>query len=491
MKIAVCSVSILFALGLASGACSVHEPDLGVVKSICPRMGLGMYDFQPVGQSPTGTPPPTGSFEVDDSGELYVSAGALIVDDDDLTDDYSNFVQARALAVDLFSEIEDEVAIYESMDPGKLDADFTEEEAAAVAAVEAVRGELASLCSRITEATFFPAHGNEVSDVTFLEFTACKDRYDASGDGVIGLFDLSATGSAQDAALAECVTVTGADNQYALNFWGPLSTRDSEIEGLPATPRDGFTYSGITVPLLIADYQKTADFSEWEGIAFWARLASAEEAVPVDTPMPKGPGLSEDDVPDGARPQDGVGQVGIILQTIDTAAVLANGMVDGMSPWGVCNDGELMRLEQFENGEAVIPPACFKSQEALDAFPGQPTANGGKYAYQDESGKPQTPELPFCIDYSPVDATVGEEAPYRDQCWDGFRSMVDVTTDWKFYFLPFDEMRQAGWGRVAKTLRMDQIRSVNILTSAFQPVNVMVDEVAFYRRKASGMGGAN
>jgi hypothetical protein len=183
--------------------------------------------------------------------------------------------------------------------------------------------------------------------------------------------------------------------------------------------------------------------------------------------------------------------MGIIMQTMDTAAVLANGVVDGMSAWNVCSEGALMILEQFENGEDVPPPACFKSQEDLDAFPGQSTPNGGKYAYQDAHGKPQSPEIPFCADYSPVDATVGEESPYRDQCWDGFRSMLDITTDWKFYFLPFDEMRQAGWGRVAGALRMDQIRRINILTSAFQPVNVMVDEVSFYREKSDGMGGAN
>src|SRR5690606_11956373 len=136
-------------------------------------------------------------------------------------------------------------------------------------------------------------------------------------------------------------------------------------------------------------------------------------------------------------------------------------------------------------------PACFKDQATFDAFPGLATENGlQKYVYRDANGYPQTPELPFCIDYSPIDAEAGSETPYRDQCWDGFRSMLDITTDWKFYFLPFDEMRQAGWGRVAKEFRTDQIRSVNFLTSAFQPANVMVDEVAFYRRKADGMGGS-
>jgi hypothetical protein len=132
--------------------------------------------------------------------------------------------------------------------------------------------------------------------------------------------------------------------------------------------------------------------------------------------------------------------------------------------------------------EGAEKPFCFKTQAAFDAFEGQVSGDNFKYAYKDANGDPQTPAFPFCEDYSPVDATVGKEAPYRDQCWDGFRTMLDITQGWKCYFLAFDEMRQAGWGRVANSFRLDQVRSINLLTSAFQPVNVMVDEISFYRR---------
>lgn len=484
MKFAVRSVGVLLALGTTPFACSVHEPDLGVVKSMCPTMGLNVYEFQPIGVDPSGTNEPLGSFE----GDFYTPAGAMIIDDDDLTDDYSAFIEVRKWALELIEAYADSVAIWESLEP---DGEYSEEEQAAIDEVSSeIISPLSGSCSRLVEGIFAPKVGDNLSDLSFLQFTYCKDRYDATGDGVVGTFDLATTSNPQDAELAACVTVSEGNNQTAMNFWGPLSTQESEIEGLPSNPRDGFTYSGITVPLYIAAYQQTADFSKWDGIAFWARLASASEAIPISDGI--GDPLSNaTDLPDGARPQDGVGQLGVIIQTMDTAAVLAGDTVDGLSLWTVCTPANAEVWEQHEGGEDVMLPTCFKDEAAFDAFPGMENEDGtGKYAYRDANGYPQTPELPFCIDYSPIDAEAGSETPYRDQCWDGFRSMLDITTDWKFYFLPFDEMRQAGWGRVAKEFRTDQIRSVNFLTSAFQPANVMVDEVAFYRRKADGMGGS-
>lgn len=487
MKFVVRSVGILFALSLGPIACEVHEPDLAVVQNMCARIGVGddglLYDFQPVSPPPTAADVrlPMGSFE----GNFYIPAGALIVDDDDLTDDYASYLKGRALAEELISEIPEAVSIYENIDPMAVP---TTEEQDAVAVVDAFVGELLVHCERILEPGFAPTPGTKISTLDFVTFTACKDKYDASGDGIVATFDLSDSTrpgyQSQDADLAKCITATGGANQMALNFWGPLSTQESEIEGLVATPRDGFTYSGITIPLFIGDYRETADLSQWEGIAFWARLANAGEAVPIqDTPGGRPP-LAGAEIPAGARAQDGVGQLGVIIQTIDTAAVLANGVVDGMGVIGVCNEMQLATYGQWEAGTPdVEKPFCFKTQAEFDAFPGQVASEGFKYAYMDANRNPQTPEFPYCEDYSPVDAVVGEEAPYRDQCWDGFRSMLDISTDWKFYFMPFSEMRQAGWGRVAKSFRLDQIRSVNFLTSAFQPVNVMVDEVAYYRRR--------
>lgn len=488
MKFAVRSVGILFALSLGPiAACEVHEPDLAIVQSMCTRIGVGddglLYDFQPVSPPPTPTDVrlPMGSFE----GSFYIPAGALIVDDDDLTDDYDNYLKGRALAEERLSGLQSQVEIYENIDPL---ATPTAEQTDAMAAIDAFLGDLLVYCERILEPGFAPTPGDEISDLEFITFTACKDKYDASGDGIVATFDLADPARpgyrSQDGELANCITASGGDNQMALNFWGPLSTKESEIEGLVPTPRDGFTYSGITIPLFIGDYRETADISQWEGIAFWARLANANEAVPIqDTPSGRPP-LAGGEIPEGARPQDGVGQLGVIIQTIDTAAVLANGLVDGMGLIRVCNDMELATYAQWEAATPdVEKPFCFKTQAEFDAFPGQVASDGFKYAYMDAQRNPQTPEFPFCEDYSPVDAVVGQEAPYRDQCWDGFRSMLDISTDWKFYFMPFSEMRQAGWGRVAKSFRLDQVRSVNFLTSAFQPVNVMVDEVSYYRRR--------
>jgi hypothetical protein len=517
-------LALFGAVGFLPLACDVHEPELDTVQQFCAQMGWtynddgvptgNLYEFRPLGMDPeafgSGHPdagfvnlgtvnPPAGSFETgtDDAGnriDFYVKPGSLIVDDDDLTDDIPVYLEALALAQELLSENPSAVKTYREMDPTKPETEYTDAENDAVVFVANVVAQLLPLCPRLSEAdaTGVPTRpGDDLTDGTFPSFTACKDKYDASGDGIVGTFSLlRPEASPQDEMLASCLTTTARRNRQALNLWGPLTTRPSEIDGLVSDVVDGFTFSGLTVPLETSAYQRTMDRSEWEGVSFWARQATAEEAIPIG-PTPGGlQPYSGRSIPEGARPQDGRSQVGIIVQTFDTAAVLnLRGEMDFMMSVGVCSGNN--------TPETMV---CFATQEEFDAFPGKvslevdgvPTR---KYAYASEGdfnpdpevpwgpGTPTTPEHPYCVDYSPVDVIVGQEPGYRDHCWDGFRTMIEVTSEWKYYFLPFSEMRQAGWGRVAKSFRLDQIRSVNLLTSAFQQINVMVDEMAFYRRK--------
>ncbi len=232
---------------------------------------------------------------------------------------------------------------------------------------------------------------------------------------------------------------------------------------------DGFTYSGLTVAVYESPWKQVDDKSDWEGVAFWARLAEKEEAVALPGDVTPLAGAA---MPPDARPQDGVGQIGVSIQTMDTISVAdGKGATTEINGYGVCTGAE---------------PLCFEDQAAFDAFPGLvvPGTDGQrKYAFSTDTGELDTPEVPFCEDYVPTEVVVGQETPYRDQCWDAFRSLRDVTPEWRFYFFPFSEMRQAGWGRVGKEFRTDRIKSISILTSAFQPINIMFDEVAFYRKK--------
>jgi hypothetical protein len=93
-------------------------------------------------------------------------------------------------------------------------------------------------------------------------------------------------------------------------------------------------------------------------------------------------------VPESAHPQKGVSQLGIIIQTFDTGAVLnERGEMDFMNQIGVCEAGQ-NRVDNF----------CFGTEAEFDAFPGLvvdvPEGEPAKkYAYMDEHGNPTTPDI--------------------------------------------------------------------------------------------------
>ncbi len=283
-----------------------------------------------------------------------------------------------------------------------------------------------------------------------------KEPWDQNGDGVVGWFDLAG----KNDPLAQCSTLFGAPNTGALNFWGPVYTIKSGVKGVDL-PANGYSYSGGTIPLWSGDYQQAsiregvtwdkgfvADASAFEGIAFWARMATAEEGTPVADAInpPNAVNGGAPGVLEAAHAQDGEARLSIMFQTLQTAALDA-------TAWASLE----LAAKNPETGFAA-----------------------------------DIPDDP-CIDYDtwqcPQPATVatrGEggsgEVPFRDQCWDGFRTEVEITSQWKFYMLPFSAMRQAGWGRVAEKFNTNQIRSISFSTGAFQAINIVVDEVAFYRK---------
>ncbi|HSC89134.1 MAG TPA: hypothetical protein VLC09_17750 [Polyangiaceae bacterium] len=451
------SFGLLALLAALPVGCSTASTDLPL-DNLCVQMGMDRYEFLPVGATPMG------SFELDGSGSIAgIDQGALIIDDDDLTDDYPIYQEGQRIYHDLVDNdpaLKAAVEAYESSD--------TTDPPSTVPELTDLVDAITVVCPYYSIFNTTPAKG-----VAPL-FVSCKDRWSESGDGILATWDLAASADPQDQAMAACGTVTGTPNASAINFWGPVSQRTAQVpeDGFDAI--DGFTYSGITIPITIPAYRTSQDISEWEGVAFWARNATAEEAVPYGTAAPvlAHPDIRKN-VPPNPKPQDGASQVGIMIQTNDTAAFELDGVV-AFLPDSECTI------------EGVDGP-CFPTQADYDAF-NAPLVDDGtgqlvKYGITDSHGRPADVPQPFCIDYSPIDAPAGEETPYRNQCWDGFRYMREIGNEWTFIFLPFDEMRQAGWGQYAPSFRTTQMRSLSIVTSAFNAVNIVVDEVAYYRKR--------
>jgi hypothetical protein len=55
--------------------------------------------------------------------------------------------------------------------------------------------------------------------------------------------------------------------------------------------------------------------------------------------------------------------------------------------------------------------------------------------------------------------------------------------EWRFYTLPFSEMRQAGWGKKEPYFDIWNIMAMGFLTGAGAWWDIWIDDVAWYRRK--------
>jgi hypothetical protein len=348
-----------------------------------------------------------------------------------------------------------------------------------------------------------------------------RPAWDQAGDGVVARYALDAEGA--DAAMARCASHLGGPNSGALNFWGPVSGKRQELGGVVyELPGEGFTFSGGTVTLASGLYSGSVtppqegrpywdrgvliDASEFDGVSFWARLALPEEAVPIDSdrviyqPGPEsGPAI----------PQFGESQLGVLVQTIHTglvetptATALANPTDPSIAPIEApppCDDYNpwlpFCHRMLREGGElptqclVAVPIAYCRSRlsrpeplhpECVQHIP-QAACQRPEFADEPVRCAGTLPEDP--PNEEPVEDWNELERPFRNQCWDGFRTVKEITHQWRHYFLPFDEMRQAGWGRVAERFETDKIRSLGFMTSAWQPANVLVDEVAFYKRR--------
>jgi hypothetical protein len=79
----------------------------------------------------------------------------------------------------------------------------------------------------------------------------------------------------------------------------------------------------------------------------------------------------------------------------------------------------------------------------------------------------------------------GTEPPGRnDRCGDGWAAGVHLTNEWKFYTVPFSELRQGGYGKAGPKFDTNTVFSITLGWGAGW-TDMFIDNVTFYRRKAS------
>jgi hypothetical protein len=59
---------------------------------------------------------------------------------------------------------------------------------------------------------------------------------------------------------------------------------------------------------------------------------------------------------------------------------------------------------------------------------------------------------------------------------------LELTSNWRFYRIPFSELRQNGWGAVAPRLATDELYALFFGGTPNQPLDIMLDNISFYRR---------
>ncbi|WP_438030700.1 hypothetical protein [Sorangium sp. So ce233] len=65
-------------------------------------------------------------------------------------------------------------------------------------------------------------------------------------------------------------------------------------------------------------------------------------------------------------------------------------------------------------------------------------------------------------------------------CDDHFRKIVALTPCWKYYEVPFADLKQTGWGEKFEAVDVTRLWAIQFRYSAGQKFNVWVDDVAFY-----------
>jgi hypothetical protein len=103
-----------------------------------------------------------------------------------------------------------------------------------------------------------------------------------------------------------------------------------------------------------------------------------------------------------------------------------------------------------------------------------------------EAGEDVTPGVDVCRplpELGPNDPPLEDEQrtlqERRLDCGDGFKKLVQLTSEWQFFAVPFSEMRQGGWRFVAPSFDTSAIWSFSFVQSRGY-IDLWIDDVAWY-----------
>jgi hypothetical protein len=243
----------------------------------------------------------------------------------------------------------------------------------------------------------------------------------------------------------------------------PGATEDSA--GLPLGPADGGTY---------AQSHAFLDASSYDGVAFWARRGPEGQDRMIVT-------ITDVFTSDRLARQNQKYCRRLSPITIGSAchSQCASGVPcaqdDASAPVFRCLDPRGVQLPDIISLTDFLYPRCGKSACS------SPETNPDP----DFDGKACTPyTFPAADESAEYCFNPGEQPPpnREERCLDGWASTVQLTLDWQFYTLPFSELRQGGFGKMAPYLNLKAIDTV-----AFGFIvgwaDVYLDNVTFYRRK--------
>jgi hypothetical protein len=276
---------------------------------------------------------------------------------------------------------------------------------------------------------------------------------------------------------------TDPPGTYCASSFAPSSTPANNDFCAPAVP-DGATVDGAGLPTANASgdaYLQTHDFfdvSGYDGIAFWAR---------------RGP--------------EGSGQMFVILTDKFTSSRLArenqkycrrirecHTRCNSGAPCSpnVENGQTVYRCfdpaTQAPGGQLVLPPLPIDT-EIDQIYPrcgASACTSPPSYLDRDFDDKPCTPYTFPAADESGEycwDPKTDLPPPSRDdRCQDGWETTVQLSSDWKFYALPWSVFGQVGFGKKAPYMDLKSLDTM-AFGATMGWADAYFDNVTLYRRK--------
>jgi hypothetical protein len=303
----------------------------------------------------------------------------------------------------------------------------------------------------------------------------------------------------------------GVPNNFSLHYRGGLFTnwgggvssvftdpvslpgtplcRPEDAGVCPPTPPDGSIVDTAGLPTHATDggpYEQShafMDASAWDGIGFWARTGPEGNPQLILT-------ITDNFTSDRLARQNNkyctrlrkcythcLNYVPCTLQPDNNS--------NPPSAAGVyrCYDPDSGPFPENGSGVANVPAAL---TDLLYPRCGPSACTSpGTYKDWDFDGKECRPYTFPAADYSaeyclnPGDPN----PPDRDnQCLDGWARAVTLTTDWKYYTVPFSDLRQGGFGKVAPYFNTKAIDTI-AFTIIVGWADFYLDNVSFYRNK--------